>query len=389
MRTRIRALAGSGAAALAALVVAGCGTTGSSSTSSAVKVNGNTLTIYISEPHDLASAPAAQDIVHAEELAFAAQHKQVTDYRLVLVRERGRTLSSNARTAILDPTAIAYLGEVAPGASDQTVGITNALDLLQVSPTDNALELTSVTPVISGSPKSYFEAASTYGRTFASMVPSAALEASAQVKEMKALGVHSLYVGNDGSDYGRALAHALSADAHNGGLSPAATLSGADGIFYAAQSPTAAAKFFNHAASVAPHAKLFGPSSLNVGAFTAALSSAVKNLYVSMPGDLPSHLPAAGRAFVSKFRTRYGHTPNVEAIFGYETMSALLRVLEHAGKAANNRTTVVADFMTQKPTSSVLGGYRINSGGNITLKTFTFARLRGGRLEPFTAVSAS
>ena len=45
------------------------------------------------------------------------------------------------------------------------------------------------------------------------MVPSASEEAKAQVAEMKSLGVNKLYVGNDGSDYGKAIADAVSSDA--------------------------------------------------------------------------------------------------------------------------------------------------------------------------------
>ncbi len=76
----------------------------------------------------------------------------------------GPKLSDNARAAIIDSSSIAYLGEVAPGTSDQTVGITNALALLQVSPTDNALELSAHTPAVSGSPHSYYEQWGTYGQ---------------------------------------------------------------------------------------------------------------------------------------------------------------------------------------------------------------------------------
>ena len=47
---------------------------------------------------------------------------------------RGSTLSEQARTVIQDKTSIAYLGEVVPGSSAASLGITNALDILQVSP---------------------------------------------------------------------------------------------------------------------------------------------------------------------------------------------------------------------------------------------------------------
>lgn len=384
-----RALASSGVACLAALAVAGCGQTGSSSSSSVVTVSGHTLRIYLSEPHDLAGDQVAQDIVHAEQMAFSAHAKEVSDFKLRLETVRAAQLSGNARAAIVDQQTIAYLGEIAPGTSDQTVGITNAVDVLQVSPTDNALELSTSTPAVSGGPQSYFENWGTYGRTFARMVPSGTLEAKALVAEMQALKLGSLYVASDGSDYGRAIAHAVGGDAHAAGITSAATAKGAAAVFYGAQSPTAAAKFFNHIASMAPAAKLFGPASLNSGAFTSAISGSVHNLYVSIPGYLPKDLPATGRDFVSAFRTAYGHAPNVEAIFGFEAMSALLRVLEQAGRHANDRTTVVKDFLSQKRVPSALGSYSIDSSGNTSLDGFVFAHMRGGKLVPFTAAPSS
>jgi ABC-type branched-subunit amino acid transport system substrate-binding protein len=381
-----RALAGSGVACLAALAVAGCSATGkSSSSSSAVTVSGHTLRIYLSEPSNLTSDPVAQDVVHAEQMAFSAHAKSVTDYKVALQPADYKTLSDNARAAIIDATTIAYLGEIAPGDSDQTTGITNAQDVLQVSPTDGALELGQPTPAVSGGVKSYFEQWSTYARTFARVVPSSADEAKAQVAEMKSLGVTSLYVAHDSSDYGRALADAVSADAKSGGISAAKSMSGAGGVFYAAESPAAAAKFFNSASSAAPKAKLFGPSSLNSAAFTSALSSSVSNLYVSIPGYLPKDLPAEGKSFVTAFKSAYGHTPNTVAIFGYEAMTSVLGVLASEGKKANNRADVVSAFLKQKQATSVLGSYSIGSDGNTSLDAFVFARMRGGKLVPFAA----
>ncbi len=390
--SRSRALASVGAACLAALAVAGCSTSSSSSSSSSsVTVKGHTLTIYLSEPRDLHTNTVAQDVVHAEQMAFSAHHGEVTDFRLVLQPASGPQLSDNARAAIIDSSSIAYLGEVAPGTSDQTVGITNALALLQVSPTDNALELSTHTPAVSGSPHSYFEQWGTYGRTFARVVPSASDEAKAQVAEMKSQGVKRLYVSDDDSDYGKAIADAVRSDAQAAGLTIEPSVDEqVTGYFYGAQSPTAAATFFNHIASMSPNAKLFGPSSLNTSTFPASLSPAAgKNIYVSIPGYLPNDLPAAGKSFVSAFKTAYGHTPNIQAIFGYEAMSALLRVLETQGKHANDRTAVVNAFLAQRNVPSVLGTYSIDSAGNTSLDAFVVARVSAGKLVPFAAVPLS
>jgi ABC-type branched-subunit amino acid transport system substrate-binding protein len=352
------------------------------------------LVVVVSEPTGLGSDPAAKDVLDAEELAFHQLHGEVTDYRMRMITPHAKTLSDDAREAVIypsssNPDVIAYLGEIAPGASDETVGITNALDLLQVSPTDNALELSQSTPAVSGAPQTYFESYGTYKRTFARIVPSAALEARAQVAEMKSLGVDSLYVGHDSSDYGGAIADAVSSDARAAGIKLAKSVSGAGGDFYGSQSPTAAATFFNHVAGTDPSAKLFGPSSLNVASFTKGLSRSVKNLYVSIPGFLPKDLTAAGKKFVTDFRAAYHHTPNVEAIFGYQAMQAVLYVIKRERKDADDRTAVVNGFLSQKGVSGVVGTYSMNSAGNSNLDAFVFARLQNGALVPFRAAPVS
>jgi branched-chain amino acid transport system substrate-binding protein len=382
-----RALATAGVACLAALAIAGCSQKGSSSSSSTTVI-GHTLRIYLSDPRSLAHDPVAQDVVEAERLAFNAHVSEVKDFRVTLVVTNGAKVSDNARSAVIDKTAIAYLGETAPGTSDQTVGITNALGILQVSPTDTALELSQSTPAVSDAPKTYFQSWGTYGRTFARVAPSSADEAKALVAEMKAQSVTSLFVADDGSDYGRALADAVRSDEGSAGLTAASSASGASGDFYGATNPAAAASFFNHLASTDPSAKLFGSSSLNSAAFTSAISSAVRNLTVSIPGFMPQGLSAQGRAFVSAFRTASGHAPNTEAIFGYEAMSALLQVIQLEGKSANERSAIVKGFLNLKVKSSVLGPYTINStSGNTSLDAFVFARMRGGQLVPFTAAT--
>lgn len=384
MTKRSRALALQGAACVvAALAVAGCSQT-SASTKANLTVNGGTLSIVVSVPPDLKADPAAQDVVHAEQLAFAADQSEVKDFKLVLLRGDARTVSASARAAIQTDSAIAYLGEVAPGESDQTVGITNALDMLQISPTDTAAELTQKTIAS----ENLYQSWSVFGRTFARLSPNSVQEAAAQVAEIKSLGVSSLYVASDGTDYGDTIAQAVRVDAKGADIALRTSMSGSGAIFYGVQSPAAGAKFFNHAASVVPKAKLFGPSSLNSGLFTSAVSSSVHHLYVTVPGFMPSQLDPAGKAFDSAFAAKYGHQPNVDAVFGYEAMASLLAVLHGAGEGANNRTTVVRDFLKQSQSQSVLGSFKIDSTGNSSLDAFVIARLSGGALVPFKAAPA-
>jgi ABC-type branched-subunit amino acid transport system substrate-binding protein len=380
------------ACAAIAAALAGCSSTGSSS----VSVTGKTLTIYASVPSQTADPAGAQDVLDAEQLALRRSGSPLGSYKIKFSRLASTSLSGNARTAILDKRTIAYLGELDPGASANSIPITNDQDILQVSPTDNALEYTQSTPAVPGAPKKYFaEAYRSYGYTFARVVPSSALEAQAQVQELRALGVKKLYVADDGSEYGAALADAVRTDAARvltaaqGPTSAAAVRSsGADALFFGASSPVAAARLFNASAATVPSLKLLGPSALDNNAFASSLGPGARpSTYISAPGFLPADLTAAGRKFVSDFRAAYGHVPAPRAIFGYEAMSAVLAVLHEAGASAGNRATVVHDFRGLKNRTSVLGTYSIQRG-NTTLGAFVFSHVEAGVLVPFKFVQA-
>jgi ABC-type branched-subunit amino acid transport system substrate-binding protein len=363
-------------AVLGLFAVAGCGT----QTNSAVSVTGSTLTIYGSRPPG--GGQTATDVLGAEQLALAQNGSKVGRYTVSFVKLDGAKLSDNARTAVQNQSAIAYLGEIDPGTSQVSVEITNELDLLEVSPTDTAVYLTQATPAVPGAPGTYYPSSSSYHETFARVVPTTAQEAGAIVGEMQALHLSKLYVSDDGQPYGKAIAQEVRTDAPGHGLSVVSSPSAADAIFYGGNSVTAATAALDKAADASPGAKLFAPSALYDTTFVSGLSaSAQRNLYVSSPGFTSKTLTPAGKQFQSAFASAYGHTPAPEAIFGYEAMAAVLAVLKQAGGAAGNRATVVGDFRSIKNRTSVLGTYSIQ-GGDTTIAPFIFARVRNGALAP-------
>jgi branched-chain amino acid transport system substrate-binding protein len=382
--SRSRTLVVSACAVIAA-GVGGCTAAGSNTPT----LTGSSLTVYVSDPSSLASDPQAQDVVDAERLAFQQQRSEVTAYHLALVVVSHEKISDNARQAIGDTGhAIAYVGEVLPGDSADSIGITNAEQLLQVSATDTAAELTQKTPAVSGAPQKYYESLSANGRTFARVVPTTVLEAKALITEMQSLGVKSLYVTGDGSEYGRTLADAVRTAA-SPAISVAASQGTADAVLFAGSSQTEAAQALNTAVSSNPKVKLFAPSALNDDAFVGRLSPAAqKALSVSSPGLLPEQLATAAPSFASGFKTSYGHAPSVEAIFGYEVMSALLHVLQSKGASANDRSKVVKGFFGIRNRSSPLGTYSINQDGDTSIAPFVIERVKAAKLVPVKAVSA-
>lgn len=377
--------------AVAAAAVAGCTTTGAASSGS---IAGHNLKIYISVPPGQLTAEQ-KDIVSAEQLALNQIGNRIAGYTIKPVEVNANELSSNARGAIADQTAIAYLGELQPGSSAQTIGITNAQDVLQVSPTDDALELTQSVPEVSNSPGVYYESFSTNGQTFARVVPNDRLEAKALVGEMQSLGVKRLYVGNDRSPYGAVLDGLTGQDARAAGITIASSASGADGVLYAGVSIADATTTFDQAAAANPSVKLFAPSTLAESSFAAGLSSAAQRaLYVCSPGFGGSALPPAASQFATAFKAAYGHPPASEAIFGYQAMATVLAAMQKAGHSANSRSTVVHDLFRLKNNdsgwpSSAVGSYSIDKSGDITYgggAPFVFSRVKNRALVFFKAV---
>jgi branched-chain amino acid transport system substrate-binding protein len=375
--------------------LAGCAGT----TNTAATISGSTLKVYAGQPPN--GGQQAQDVLDAERLALAQAGGQVGHFKVVLKPLSGAKLSDNARTAISDTSTIAFLGDLAPHSSANSLGITNGVGILQVSPTDTAIELTQTTTAVPGAPTRYYESLKTYGRTFGRVAPAANREAAVQAQMISSPGVKNLYVAQDGSSYGAAIALAVSNAVKAKGISvtqgtaePSKVSAGADAVFFAGSDQSAAKRLFD---GVGANVKLFGPSTLDDEAFAAGLAPAAqRSLSISAPGFLATgkgaDLTPGGRTFLTDFKATYHRDPQLGAIFGYEAMAVVLDALRRAGSNASNRSAVVTTFMGSKrpagagPQGSVLGTYSINGNGDISLAPYIFSHITAGRLIPFEAM---
>jgi branched-chain amino acid transport system substrate-binding protein len=370
----------------AAAGLAGC----AGATTTASTVTGSTLKVYAGQPPGGAGGQQTQDVLDGERLALQQLGNQVGHFKVQLESLSGGRVSDNARTVIKDSNAIAYLGELAPHSSADSIGITNAVGILQISPTDTAIELTQRSQAVPNSPTRYYESLSTYGRTFGRVVPAGTSEAAAQVRAMRAMGVTKLYVAADGGPYGSAIALAVKQDATKAGITVTSSPTGADAMFLGANDPVIAARRLN-AAGTNPLLKLFVPSALDDDAFAARLSAAAQHgLYASEPGFMATGRHAdvtpSGRKFLSDFKTAYGHDAGQSAIFGYEAMALVLDVLHRAGSSAGSRSAVVSEFIRTKQRASVLGTYSINGDGDTSLAPYVLSHFKAGKLVPFEAM---
>jgi branched-chain amino acid transport system substrate-binding protein len=362
--------------------LAGCGST--TTKNNAVTVSGTALTVYAAQPPGTPTA-VDTDVLDAEKLALQAAGSKSGRYTLRFRVLHNATVSADARSAISDNTAIAYLGEIQPGTSGVSTQITNQLGLLQISPTDTAIYLTAPTAAVPGSPDHWFPAHSDFGRTFARVVPNTAKEAQAIVQQMKALHRTKLFVSSDAGSYGRSIALEVHRAAAAAGISVVGGAAGADAVFYGGEPGSAATKAIDGAASAAGGADLFVPSALYDADWVKGLSAAAQHrLYVSSPGYAPGHYPGNGSAFESAFRLAFHHRPQPQAVFGYVAMQALLAGLKRAGANANSRSDVTRDVQGLHNQQSAVGMYSLD-GGDTNIAPFVFARPVAGTLVPRAA----
>ena len=378
-------------------VLAGC----AADEQSAVQDGSDTLTIYSSLPLQGPDRERARDMVNAIKLALQESGGKIGPFHVTYVpldaatREAGTWTADkvldNARKAIRDLNAIAYIGERDSAATALSLPLTNEGHVLQVSPSSTYDGLTRASRR-QGEPERFYPSGE---RTFARLVPADHVQASALVGYMKASGVRSIALMGDREIYGGGIADAVEkaaarqrlevfdgghVDASRGDLTGAARKvaeTGADAFLFAGTTDTGAARIFTAVADAAPSMLLFGPAAVADQAFLNGLSPAVqRRMRVTTPALPPRLLPRSARAFRDRFRRTFGRQPAPEALQAYEAARAVLHAIRSAGTRGNNRQAVTDAFLAIRNRRSVLGTYSIDRFGDTSLSTYVGNRVR-------------
>ena len=369
---------------------------------SAVANGPDTLTIYSSLPMQGADRPRARDMVNAIKLALQeaggkAGPFTVTYVALDSAQPGAKTWSGdkvldNARQAVRDLNAIAYIGDHDSGATALSVPLTNEGHILQVSPSSTYDGLTRESRR-HGEPERFYPSGE---RTFARVVPRDQVQAAALIGYMKTLGARSVALLADRQIYGGGLADSVEKAAARQGITvydrgrisarrddlsgPARKVAetGADAFLFAGTTGTGAAAIFKAVAAAAPSMRLLGPAAVADQAFADALPAAVqRRMYVTTPTLPPRLLPASARAFRDRFRRAFGRSPAPEALPAYEAARAVLHSIRSAGEKGNDRRAVTEAFFAIRNRESVLGRYSIDRFGDTTLSRYAGKRIKG------------
>jgi branched-chain amino acid transport system substrate-binding protein len=368
-----------------------------------------TLKVYSSLPLQGAAREQNVAIVNGAQLAleeaggragkFAIEYESLDDSTAQAGGWEPGATTANARRAAQDDATIAYIGEFNSGATALSLPLLNEAGLLQISPGNTAVGITSDEPgADAGEPDKYYP---TGRRTYARLLPKDTVQGAALVAVMKEEGCASAYILNDKEVYGAGLATNVELAAKEQGLeitgndgidkqapnyrSLAAKIAdtGADCFVYTGITANNAVQVFKDMAVALPDAKLFGPEGIAETGFFDASEGGIpaevaKRTLLTIPGLPPEEYTAAGREFVDAYAAKYGDkTPDRYAIYGYESMRLILDAIAAAGDDGDDRAAVVDQVFAIEDRDSVLGTYSIDENGDTTLTTYGIYRIEG------------
>jgi branched-chain amino acid transport system substrate-binding protein len=397
---------------VAALTVAACGGDDDNGGGGGGAEAGETLDIYSSLPLQGAQRLQTTALVNGIKLAldqhggkagkFKIKYTSLDDSTAQAGTWTPEAASANARKVAKDDKAIAYIGEFNSGASAISIPILNEVPILQLSPANTAVGLTSDEPgADKGEPEKYYP---TGNRNYARIVPKDTVQGAALAALMKEDGCTSVYILNDKEVYGAGLATNIETSAKKEGLkvagnegidpkapnfrSQAATIksSGADCFVFSGVTPNGAVQLYKDVSAAVPDAKLYGPDGVSNPEFFNPKEGGVPNdigakTKVTVATLSPDQYPPEGRKFFEQYKSKYGvKSVDPYAIYGYEAMSLILDTCKQLGSDCSDKQAMIDAIFQTKGRKSVLGTYDIDENGDTTITDYGVYKIKNGEL---------
>jgi branched-chain amino acid transport system substrate-binding protein len=337
------------AALLLAVAVAGCGIAGQAKIEAPVKV-------YVSLPLTGPHGPEGRDAADGARLALEQAQGKAGSIQVratYLDDAKGKVwdpvaVGANARQAVQDSSAAAYIGELDSEPTRASVPITNDAGLVQVSPGAGGVDLTQPATGYPDSPDRYRPSGTP---NFARTVPADTVVADAAANWVSELGATAALAGSDGSAFANLAAAEFRAAAGEHGIQIGPTVHGRKVALYSAVD-----------------------EDFTFGGQTYAVSAELD----------PSRLP--GRDFVAHFQHRFHRAPGPYAAYGYEAIGLVLQAIDGAGTDASSfRDNVRNGVFGAQRDGTVLGSYSITTEGDTTECAIQRYRIDGRARIPLGA----
>lgn len=371
------------------------------------------VTIYSSLPLQGASRPIGEALVNGMKLAFKQAENEAGGVRVNYVSLDDSTAqagawtpeaeSANARRAIQDESAVAYLGTFNSGAAAVSIPLLNEAGMAMLSPGNTAVGLTSDEPgadTDAGEPDIYYP---TGERNYARIVPKDTVQGAALATIMSDDGCTRAAILHDREVYGAGLASNIQIASDDldfeivssAGIDPRAAnyrsvasalaADDVDCFVFSGITANGAVQLFKDIAAAIPEARLYGPDGVAESTFYDPASGGLPadvaaKVKVTVATLSPDQYSDEGRQFFADFEQEYGDpNPNPYAIYGYEAAALILDVLNRADDPTDRASVLQALFETTDR-ESVLGTYSIDENGDTTLTTYGVYRIEEGNL---------
>jgi branched-chain amino acid transport system substrate-binding protein len=349
------------AALLLVLAVAGCGIAGTAKIEAPVTVY---VSLPLTGPHGADGRDAADGVRLALEQA-ESKAGSIQVRATYLDDAKGKVwdpvaVGANARQAVQDSSAAAYIGELDSEPTRASVPITNDAGLVQISPGAGGVDLTQPAVGYPNSPDRYQPSGTP---SFARTVPADDVVVNAAASWASELGVTQAAVTSDGSAFQNLAASEFKSAATEHGVQ-----------VMPGKPPSEVA-----VASNADKQAVYEPGSQRLTLYGTAPGT------YSLSAELdPSRLP--GKGFASQFEQRFNRPPGPYAAYGYEAMGLVLQAIRGAGTDASSfRDNVRNGVFGAHRDGTVLGSYAITSEGDTTECAIQRYRTQGSGSAPLGA----
>jgi branched-chain amino acid transport system substrate-binding protein len=326
-----------------ALLIAGCGIAGTAKIEAPV-------TVYISLPLTGPHGSEGRDAADGARLALEQAQGKAGSIQVratFLDDAKGKVwdpvvVGANARQAVQDSSAAAYIGELDSEPTRASVPITNDAGLVQVSPGAGGVDLTQPAAGYPDSPDRYRPSGTP---NFARTVPSDAVVADAAADWVSELGLKSAFAIAGDTPFQNLMANEFSSAATEHGIQVQVATGSGGGkaaiVYYPGGVTSTGGQILQQSGRPLPPRR-----ELRAELATANLQS---------------------RSFLGRFMERFHRPPDPYAAYGYEAMGLVLQAIREAGTDASSfRDNVRNGVFGAQRDGTVLGSYAITDDGDTT-----------------------
>jgi len=377
-------------------------------TAAASGATSGTIRIYSSLPLTGSSKEQTETMVNAMKLAlddFTAGTKKIGDFTIDYVSLDDATAAkgqwdadqekANANKAVNDTDAMAYLGTYNSGAAKIAMPITNAANLIMISPANSLACLTKF-DAGSGCDKSepaiYFPNGI---RNYVRLATTDDLQGPGGANYMATtLKVTKVYVVDDSQAYGKGLADAFAASAPGFGMEVTgrASINGKEsdykalastikakapgGIYFGGITQQQAGKLIADLRAAGITVPFVGGDGIQEAALIKDAGIAAEGVYASAAGVGEEQLPDKGKDFLKRYRAKFGE-PEVYTTYAYDTMGVALAAIKKVGK--KDRAAIRDAIASTKSFEGVLGTWSFDANGDLTPSGIKMNQVKDGK----------